>query len=136
MVFVTSVGVEELLTFLKEITSEKKVDQVAQKIAQKTAQIAYKLAPEDTEKMESNIRVIKIGEGNYEVVCDIPYAVYNEFGTYCMPVGSEENPLSITSTSGKRAYRPFMRPATYQVLSELESIINSTFFGSIVAKEM
>lgn len=130
MVFVTVTGIEELITFLKEISSEKKVDQVTKLIAQKTAQIAYRLAPEDTGKMEGNIRIEKTGDG-YEVVCDIPYAVYNEFGTYCMPIGSEENPLAITSTSGKSAYRPFLRPAAYQVLDELESIINSVYFGSI-----
>lgn len=131
MVFVTVDGAEELIKFLKEITSEKKVDQVALKMANKTASIAFKLAPEDTGKMEGDIRVVKRENGEYEIVCDIKYAVYNEFGTYFMPVGTEENPLAVRSTSGKSAFRPFMRPAAYQVLDELQKIIDQVFFGQI-----
>lgn len=131
MVFVTVTGIDELITFLEEISSEKKVEQVIKLIAERTALIAYRLAPEDTGKMEENIRIEKTGDNGYEVVCDIPYAVHNEFGTYCMPIGSEENPLAITSTSGKSAYRPFLRPACYQVLDQMEEIINSVFFGQV-----
>jgi HK97 gp10 family phage protein len=139
MVFITVDGADELIEFLKEITSEKKADQVLQKLAEKTATKAFELAPEDTGVMENDIRVEKDSEG-YKVVCDPrnssgkDYAIYNEFGTYKMPVGTEENPLAITSTSGKGAYRPFMRPAAYQTLDELDEIINSVFFGKVIGK--
>jgi len=139
MVFVTIDGADELIEFLKEITSEKKAEQVLQKLAEKTALKAFELAPEDTGVMENDIRVEKDSEG-YKVVCDPrnssgkDYAIYNEFGTYKMPVGTEENPLAITSTSGKGAYRPFLRPAAYQTLEELDDIINSVFFGRVIGK--
>jgi HK97 gp10 family phage protein len=139
MVFVTVDGADELIEFLNEITSEKKADQVLKKIAEKTALKAFELAPEDTGIMENDIRVEKDSEG-YKVVCDPrnssgkDYAIYNEFGTYKMPVGTEKNPLAVTSTSGKSAYRPFMRPSAYQTLDELDEIINSVFFGKVIGK--
>jgi len=136
MVRVTIDGIDEVITFLKEISSEKKAEQVLKELANKTATKASELCPEDTGKMENDIRVEKDSEG-YKVVCDPTnssgkdYAVHNEFGTYKMPVGSEENPLAITSTSGKGAYRPFMRPAAYQALDGLGEIINKVFFGKV-----
>jgi len=132
MVTVTIDGVDELISFLKETFSEKKAEQVLKKLADNTAKRAFELAPEDTGKMEEDIRVEKDSDG-YKVTCSIPYAVYNEFGTYTMPVGTEESPLSITSTSGKGSYRPFMRSAAYQTLDEMTEIINSIFFGRVVS---
>ena len=139
MVKVTVDGAEELIKFLEEITSEKLADEVSRIVANKTADLAKILAPEDTGIMAEDIRVEPDDEG-YVVVCDPKnssgqdYAYYNEFGTYKMPVGSEQNPLAITSTSGKSAYRPFMRPAAYQILDELPNIINSVFFGRVVSQ--
>jgi len=135
MVFVKVEGAEDLMEFLKDISSPKKADQVARSLAEKTAKLAFKLAPEDTGKMENDIRVEQNKDGEYEIVCSIRYAVYNEFGTYKMPVGTESNPLSITSTSGKGAYRPFLRPAAFQIESQLPQIINAIFFGRVVATQ-
>ncbi len=132
MVFVTVTGADEVMDLLKSLSSEKQFNRIAYKLATETAKLAYQLAPEDTGKMENDIRV-EGSNGQYEVVCDIRYAVYNEFGTYKMPVGDEESPLAITSTSGKAAYRPFLRPAAYQILDQLPEIINSVFFGRIVS---
>jgi len=133
MVRITMDGVNEVINFLSEISSPKKADQVLNIVISKTLLLAFKYAPEDTGKMESNITWQKTGD-EYELVCDIPYAIYNEYGTYRMPAGTEDNPLNITSTSGKSAYRPFLRPAAYQVLNELDTIINSVFFGSVISK--
>jgi hypothetical protein len=130
MVSIRVTGISEVISFLNEIANPKQVDRVTLKLAEKTALKAYRFAPEDTGDMENSIRVEQI-QGGHQVSCNVPYAIYNEFGTYKMPIGSEENPLSITSTSGKGAYRPFMRPAIYAVLAELESIINSVFFDKI-----
>ena len=133
MVFVKVTGAEELMKFLEEISSPKKMDQVTRTIAERTAKLAFILCPEDTGKMENDIRVEKNANGEYEVICDVPYAVHNEFGTYCMPCGTEENPLAITSTSGKGAYRPFLRPAHYATMADLPQIINAIYFGRVVA---
>jgi len=140
MAFVTVDGANELIKFLEEITSEKKAEQVLKILADKTAIRAFELCPEDTGKMENDIRVEPDDEG-YRVVCDPTnnsgkdYAIHNEFGTYKMPVGTESNPLAITSTSGKGAYRPFMRPAAYQILDELPKIINYVFFGRVIGTQ-
>jgi len=134
MVFVSEEGVNELITFLKDISSDKKADQVAFAIANKTAKLAYKYAPEDTGKMEADIKIVKRENGSYDVECSVRHAVFNEFGTYFMPVGTEENPLGIISTSGKSAFRPFMRPAAYQAILELKQIIDQIFFGQVVSK--
>lgn len=139
MVKVEVDGAEEVIKFLTEITSEKRAIKVLKILADKTAELAAQFAPEDTGMMENDIRVERDSEG-YRVVCDPrnssgkDYAIYNEFGCYFMPVGSERNPLAVTSTSGKSAYRPFMRPAAYQVLDELPNIINSVFFGRVVSQ--
>src|SRR4030042_42916 len=100
MVFVKVSGADEVIKFLEEVSSPKKAEQVALLLANRTAKLAFILCPEDTGAMENNIRVEKNSEGIYEIVCDVRYAVYNEFGTYKMPVGNEQNPLAITSTSG------------------------------------
>ena len=139
MVYVHVEGTEELIKFLREITGDKKAEQVLKALAERTAARAYDLAPEDTGLMENSIRVEKLSDEVYDVACDPKnssgedYAVYNEFGTYKMPVGTEENPLAIKSTSGKAAYRPFLRPAAYQILDDLPEIINAIFFGRVVS---
>lgn len=132
MVVVTIDGVDELIEFLKEITSETKADQVLKELAHRTAVRASELAPEKTGAMENDVHVEKDGDG-YKIVCNVPYGVYQEFGTYKLMVGTEENPLNIISTSGKSAYRPWIRPACYQILDELPSIINTIFFGRVVS---
>jgi hypothetical protein len=133
MVSVTISGVEELIAFLKEISSEKKADQVIEALANKTAKIAFRLAPEDTGEMEEDIRVEKDSEG-YKVTCSVPWAFFNEFGSYNTPSNNDEkNPTVGISTSGKVSYRPFMRSAAYQALDEVGNIINSVFFGRIVS---
>jgi HK97 gp10 family phage protein len=135
MVFVTVDGADELIEFLKEITSEKKAEQVIQELAYRTAARAFQLAPEDTGKMEEDIRVEKDSDG-YLVTCSVSYAYYNEFGTYKMIAGDEQNPQGVVSTSGKVSYRPFMRPAAYQTLDEMDEIINSVFFGRVIGKSV
>jgi len=139
MVTVRVDGADELIEFLKDISSEKKAEQVLKKLADKVAERAFELAPEDTGTMEEDIRV-EPDEQGYRVVCDPvnssgkDYAYYNEFGCYFMPVGDEENPNAVISTSGKAAYRPFMRPAALQALDGLDEIINSVFFGKVIGK--
>ena len=131
MVVVTIEGADELIEFLKEITTEKKVEQVLQKLAEKIALRAFELAPEDTGEMEDDIRVEKDSEG-YKVTCSVPWAFFNEFGSYNTPSNNDEkNPTVGISSSGKVSYRPFMRPAAYQALDQMKEIINSIFFGQV-----
>jgi hypothetical protein len=132
MVTIQVSGAIELSIFLKDLVSEEKALAVCKELAERTAIKAFELAPEKTGDMENDIHVEKDGDG-YRVVCNVPYGIYQEFGTYRLMVGTEENPLSITSTSGKSAFRPWLRPACYQILDELPNIINAIFFGRVVA---
>jgi len=137
MVKIVIDGADELIEFLKDISSPKHAEAVLKELANRTAKKAFELCPEDTGVMENDIRVEKNSDGVYSVVCNPKnssgndYAFYNEFGTYKMPVGSEENPKAITSTSGKAAYRPFMRPANLITLDQLPEIINAIYFGQV-----
>jgi len=127
---VTVTGIKELKEFLKKITNIKTLDLMIRDMALDSAKLAREYAPEDTGRMESSISVHKITEGEYALVCNVPYAVFNEYGTYNMPVGNIEQPLEITSTSGKRAYRPFIRPAVFQILFNLKQYIKKYQFSN------
>lgn len=133
MVSIQISGAIELTIFLKDLVSEEKALLVCKELAERTARRAFELAPEDTGAMEDDIRVEPCDDG-YLVICSIPYAWYNEYGTYSMQVGDEKDPIATISTSGKACYRPFFRPAAYQTLDELDDIINSIFFGKIIGK--
>jgi hypothetical protein len=125
-------GAIEVSIFLKDLVSEKNALAVCKELAERTAIKAFQLAPEDTGAMEEDIRVEPCNDG-YLVICSVPYAWYNEYGTYSMQVGDEKDPMATVSTSGKACYRPFFRPAAYQTLDELDEIINSVFFGRVVS---
>jgi hypothetical protein len=119
-------GLEELHSLIKDLCDEKMYNEILMKLAIDTLSKAMELAPEDTKLMEESIQIRQTGE-QWELFIDgriVPYAIYNEFGTYKMPVGDEKNPLAVTSTSGKSAYRPFLRPAAYRALDDLEKILN------------
>jgi hypothetical protein len=124
----TVFGAEDLIKYLEDIHDVKRHDMFMKILALKTAKLARLYAAVMTGEMESRIRVIKIADGQYEVVCDVPQAIYNEFGTYFMPIGSESSPLEITSMSGKRSYRPFLRPSAYQTLKDLPDIVKKAIF--------
>jgi hypothetical protein len=122
-------GLNELSKMFHEMSDEKIYDEILMTLAILTLSKAIELAPEDTGLMENSIQIRKVGN-DWELFIDgrvVPYAVYNEWGTYKMPVGDEINPLAIISTSGKSAYRPFLRPAAYRSLDELDEVVDKFF---------
>jgi len=133
MVYVNIQGLNMLDPIFRTLCDKDTYNKIMMELAINTLAKATELAPEDTGLMESSIQIIETN-GKWGLVIDgtlVPYAVYNEFGTYKMPVGDEINPLPITSTSGKAAYRPFLRPAAYRCLDDLDSIVNKIMFGKL-----
>ncbi len=123
-----TIDIRQATNMLKKLSDRKTYDEIITVFLARELALAMELAPEDTGYMEESI-VIRSGaeEGTYELFIDgrkVPYAIFNEWGTYKMPVGSPESPLPITSTSGKAAYRPFMRPVAFRAIDELQKVIN------------
>lgn len=116
-------GLEEAIKFMDKIADKKVHDEAMLTLIIETIKLAQLYAPEDTGAMEENIYYDKISDMMYAIICTVPYAIYNEFGTYNMPAGDAEQPLPVTSRSGKRAYRPFLRPAIYQTLKSFPEYI-------------
>lgn len=112
----------------------KKIDkQRHEKIMEEFMKSVYELIKQNAARlsgeMESAVFLTKSGVLSYKVGCTAPQAVWNEFGTYFMPVGSESNPLAVVSGSGKRAYRPFIRPAMYSILKKYPNIVKKYLFN-------
>jgi len=121
------------MTGLKDIVSnledtEEALDDVIDDVAREAEMLAKNYAPVMTGEMESAI-YIQVEKDGYKLICDIPWAVYNEFGTMYMPVGAAKSPMAVKSTSGKNAFRPFMRPAVYHA-----NALAGNIFGQKVAR--
>ena len=79
--------------------------------------------------MEESIFIQAIGQLDYRHGCSAQQGVWNEFGTYFMPIGTVNNSLAVTSTSGKRAYRPFMRPALWAMMQKYPQLVKRIIFS-------
>ena len=108
-------GLSAAIQFNKKIANNAKMYNLTEQIVKDTVSLMRKYCPVDTGRMMQAIRYVKSGKGIFKIIIDIPYAIFNEFGTKYMPAGSVESPKAITSTSGKSAYRPFMRPSLWQI---------------------
>ena len=102
---------------------EKVYLDILKQVGEQSVQYAKMYAPVDTGMMEEDIYGYLVGE-EFILTCGIDWAVYNEYGTIKMPVGSPDSPLGIISTSGKYAFRPFMRPATIRASDEAPEIFD------------
>jgi len=125
MVVINVVGLDKVEKMTKFLSDAKNYDKLLSDVVFETWIKAREYAPEDTGKMENSIQIRKVGD-SWQLFIDgrvVPYAVYNEFGTYKVPAGDEKNPIPYVSTSGKSCYRPFLRPAAYYVLQNLNNIV-------------
>ena len=119
MIGVTVTGLMELHKWKKQgPENEKRYEEGMRLVAEDAKRLAQLYAPEDYGVMEGAIDIVKIGKYEYLLYCEIPYAVYNEYGTYKMPAGTPDSPLAVISTSGKNAFRPFMRPAAIRAAKD------------------
>jgi len=121
-------GLNDVAKSFKEMGKESMYNDVMRQTAENAVQYAKQYAPEDTGIMADDIQARMRGKG-FILECLVPWAVYNEYGTIFMPVGRPNSPKAVISSSGKYAFRPFMRPATYRAMDEMSEI-----FGKKVMK--
>ena len=122
MIGIAITGVPAVIKKLNKINKEF-FESFIKDIADLTVDYAFVYAPEDTGNMENSIRALKTGDFTYDVICDVPYAEYNEYGSIRTPV-----PFSGSSTSGKSpVFRPFMRPAAIRARDEAGNIFKIKF---------
>lgn len=114
---------------VKRLTNRKNFEKPVETLVEKIAKLAALYAPRDTGDLEGSIKPIKLGFGKFAVVATVPWAEFMEFGTRYFPVGTAENPRARTSTSGKACFHPFLRSATYQMMSKYPDIIKKSLFG-------
>jgi len=121
-------GMEESRQGVMKTIDVKRHEKLLNKAVSQTVKLMREYCPVDTGTMMQSIIDLKIGELQYAILVDVPYAMFNEYGTYSMPVGSVDHPLGVTSGSGKRAYRPFMRPAIWRTMKDMPTIVKQALF--------
>lgn len=109
-------GVKPLIAKCKKTIGLLETNELVEEIGKEAEMLARNYAPVDTGVMESEI-MLTIEKDSFTLTCATPWAVYNEFGI--SPTirkagfGDVNSPMRVVSTSGKYAFRPFMRPAMY-----------------------
>lgn len=120
-VFIT--GLEGLQDSLTKMSNPKLYMDSMEEVAEYAVTLAKQYAPVRTGNLMTSIKANKQGK-NIEIECDVPYAEYQEYGTRYLPVGDDEDPYSYKSSSGKTAYRPFMRPAAIKAMRMYDKIFD------------
>jgi len=110
-------GLFEAIKIFKNMSIQDKTDKILEDIVKDTISLIMRYAAVDTGEMMESVHYIKNGKCDYTICVTAPQAIFNEYGTKYMPIGSAESPLSVISKSGKSAYRPFIRPAIWQMSS-------------------
>lgn len=137
MIEVSVKGLEKVNQMLGNLSNMDAYDDAMKEIAITAMYLAKQYAPVDTGMLEQDIRYYRNGPASYTILADPVdengrhYAVYNEYGTYRMPAGTPNSPLAVRSTSGKYAFRPFMRPAAIQAQRMAPYILSRHLSGVI-----
>lgn len=118
---ITVSGIEELIARNNSLISALEEQTILEKILDDIVEQAKKLAPIKTGALINSLKWIK-SEDVYSIEA-IYYAEFLEFGTNFIPVGDTESPRSITSGGGKQAYLPFIRPAIWQEIKNINHIL-------------
>lgn len=121
------VGINELINannkMIKSLEQCKDFEHMLDKIVEK----AKNNCPVKTGDMEKAIRWEKVGDGQYIIICDVPYAKYIEYGTRYFPVPDDvTSPRGYKSSSGKMSSIPFLRSAIWDVSRQFPNMIDST----------
>jgi hypothetical protein len=137
MITVYVKGIEKVQNMLGNLANMDAYDEAMKEIAITAMMIAKRYAPVDTGMLEQDIHYYRNGPASYTILADPVdehgrhYAVYNEYGTVKMPAGMPDSPLGVISTSGKYAFRPFMRPAAIMASRMAPSILSRNLFGKL-----
>ena len=122
-------GLRAGIRFSKKMSDDSKLNQMHEDIVKDTVSLMRIYAAVASGEMMNSIRYEKLGKGNFKIVVDVPWAIYQEYGTKYMKAGTPDNPHPVISTSGKPAFRPFMRPAVFIMQNDFPEYIRRVFMG-------
>lgn len=121
-------GLAEVSVMLDKQADPKNMDLLLRRLALITLEYAQAYGAVDTGEMVGSIEYQRVKDTHHKVECLAAHGIYNEFGVPGrMPAGSMMQPVPVISTSGKPAYRPFMRPAAIQALLYLPLFVKEIY---------
>ena len=133
-------GFDDVTDNLRDILDDKRQAAFFRQLVMATADLIKEYAPRDTREshgrshpnlphLENAIHVRKISDTEYEIKIEVPYAKYIEYGVRNrIDVGTVSVPKSVISGSGKRSFRPFIRPAVWQMMNQYQDLVKQAFF--------
>jgi len=122
-------GLRQAINFNRKVSSDAELNKMHEDIVRDTVSLMRQYAAVASGEMMHSIRYEKVGKNRFKIIVDVPWAIYQEYGTKYMPAGTPENPKPVISTSGKSAFRPFMRPAVFVMNNEFPEYIRRVFVG-------
>ena len=122
-------GLSQAVQFTRKVAHNSEMEKMMEDIVKDTVSLMRRYAAVDTGEMMESIRYEKVAAGGFKIIIDVPWAIYQEYGTMYMAVGTVESPKSVTSTSGKPAFRPFARPAVWLINKEFPEYIKKVFMS-------
>lgn len=114
-------GLNEVMKAFEKASEDSIYNDIIHETGKKAEEYAKQNAPVDSGVMEEDIQVHFEDKG-FILMCNVPWAVFNEYGCYNLDAGTPGSPKPVVSTSGKRAFRPFMRPGIYKAMHELPEL--------------
>jgi hypothetical protein len=108
-------GLTAAIRLNEMIARNPKLERMMENVVKDTVALIRRYCPVSTGNLLESIRYQKISRREFKIIIDVPYAVYNEYGTKYMEVGTEVSPKGVVSESGKASYRPFIRPALWEM---------------------
>jgi hypothetical protein len=134
MITFNAIGIKDVQDKLNKLSDEKRYQSGLEKVVIQAWIYAKSYAPEMTGKLMESIRFQKETPHSYFLIADPRdergkgYAIYNEYGSVYTPAGTPDSPIGAMSTSGKYAFRPFMRPAVIKAIGKAKNIFWSEIF--------
>ena len=122
-------GLNAAVRFNKKLANKSATRRMMEDIIKDTVAMMRRYAAVDSGEMMNSITYEKVGNDNFKIIVDVPHAIYQEYGTKYMEAGTPENPKPVTSTSGKPAFRPFMRPAIFIINSDFSEYVRRLFMS-------
>lgn len=122
-------GLQQAMRFTRKVAKGTKLEKMHEDIVRDTVSLMRRYAAVDTGRMMDSIRYEKLGGGKFKIIIDAPYAIYMEYGTKYIDIGTPESPKAVISKSGKPAFRPFARSAVWLINKEFPEYIKRVFMG-------
>ena len=113
-------GIEDAIERLKKQSNPKALDRAMHHLmiqARNKSKNHY--CPVKTGQLRDSIYIRRIRFAEYEIGATMYYAIWHEFGSYNINVGTVESPNLI-----KSGYSPFIRPAVWDVIKNFPEWVN------------